>query len=391
MLIPVISYGQKKKVAVLPAVGASMSQDILMGVTTALQEGITNSGKYIVLVRDKAYKQVLKEYQFQQTGAVSDDQLTAFGHALGADFVCYATISKYSETSFLIGYKMIDVSSGAIVNPDHVVVRNGIDGLLTATDEIAKKLSDSGFTPFSYNTPKPINNHFANYTETINKLNIEMVAVQGGTFTMGYTGEQGSVSYVMDKPAHQVTVSSFYIGKYEVTQKQWELIMGSNPSYFKGDDLPVEQVSWDDTQDFIRRLNTVTGKQYRLPTEAEWEFAARGGNKSQGYSYSGSNNPNDVSWYSDNSGYTTHPIGTKRPNELGICDMSGNVEEWCQDWLGNYPSSPQRDPIGPEFGDARVFRGGPFDLRTVVWDRNGLEADHPPINILGFRLACSSN
>ena len=224
-------------------------------------------------------------------------------------------------------------------------------------------------------------------------MNIEMIAVQGGAFTMGCTPEQGGDCNSDEKPAHQVTVSSFYIGKYEVTQKQWQLIMGSNPSSFKGDNLPVEHVSWNDVKEFIRRLNAATGKQYRLPTEAEWEYAARGGSKSQGYKYSGSNNPNDVAWFSDNSGSTTHPVGTKSPNELGIYDMSGNVWEWCYDWYGTYPSSPQRDPTGPSSGSDRVYRGGGWgDVAggVRVSFRNNYTPDSR-FNLLGFRLACSSN
>ncbi|WP_291528415.1 formylglycine-generating enzyme family protein, partial [Bacteroides sp. UBA939] len=143
----------------------------------------------------------------------------------------------------------------------------------------------------------------------------EMVYVQGGTFRMG--SESG---FDDEKPVHQVTVSSFYIGKYEVTQAQWRSVMGTNPSHFKGDNLPVESVSWTEAREFASRLSTATGKRYRLPTEAEWEYAARGGNKSQGYTYSGSNTLGNVAWYYDNSGNTTHSVGTKSPNELGIYD-----------------------------------------------------------------------
>ena len=189
---------------------------------------------------------------------------------------------------------------------------------------------------------------------------IEMVYVEGGTFTMGATSEQGSDAENDEKPAHNVTLSGYYIGKYEVTQELWKAVMGSNPSNFKGDNLPVENVSWDDVQEFLRKLNAMTGKRYRLPAEAEWEFAARGGKSNLGYKYSGSDNIGNVAWFDGNSDSRTHAVGTKSPNELGIYDMSGNVWEWCQDWYGGsyYGSSPRTDPKGPNSGSNRVFRGG---------------------------------
>ena len=164
-----------------------------------------------------------------------------------------------------------------------------------------------------------------------------------------------------EKPVHSVTLDDFYIGKYEVTQAQWRAVMGSNPSHFKGDNLPVEMVSWDDVQEFIKKLNSTTGKTYRLPTEAEWEYAARGGDKSKGYKYSGSDKIEDVAWYIGNSGRKTHPVGTKKPNELDIYDMSGNVWEWCQDWFGSYSISPQKNPQGPSSGYYCVLRGGSWN------------------------------
>lgn len=223
-----------------------------------------------------------------------------------------------------------------------------------------------------------------------NSSDIEMVYVAGGTFTMGATSEQGSDAYSDEKPVHSVTVSGFHIGKYEVTQKQWVEVMGSNPSYFKGDNLPVENVSWIDVQVFILKLNAKTGKKYRLPTEAEWEFAARGGNKSKGYKYSGSNTPSDVSWYDGNSNSKTHPVGTKSPNELGIYDMSGNVCEWCSDWYGEYSSNSQTNPEGPSSGDKRVVRGGCWSGIASIFDRvssrGGGDSPMSTSKITGFRL-----
>ena len=197
---------------------------------------------------------------------------------------------------------------------------------------------------------------FENYTETANNLNIEMIAVQGGTFTMGCTPEQGSDCWNNEKPAHQVTVSDFYISKYEVTQAQWTAVMGTivrqpiSKTFplmcigEEGDNYPMCCVSWEEVQEFISRLNTLTGKQYRLLTEAEWEYAARGGKKSRGYKYSGSNTLENVAWYIENSNDEIHPVGTKSPNELGIYDMSGNVGEWCNDWYEDYSSNAQTDP-----------------------------------------------
>ena len=212
----------------------------------------------------------------------------------------------------------------------------------------------------------------------------EMVFVKGGTFTMGCTDEQGSDCESDEKPAHQVTVSDYYIGKFEVTQGFWKKVMGSNPSFFKncGDDCPVESVSWNDCQEFISKLNQLTGKRFRLPTEAEWEYAARGGrdvarNVQLQTKYAGSNTLGEVAWYLDNSdvnypgGYEetgrklgTHTVGTKKPNALGIYDMSGNVWEWCNDWYGDYSSGGITNPKGAATGSGRVFRGG-------SWDRYG--------------------
>ena len=193
-------------------------------------------------------------------------------------------------------------------------------------------------------------------------ISIDMVKVEAGTFMMGATSEMKD-SYddpdSDEKPVHQVTLTNdYYMGKYEVTQALWQAVMGSNPSNFKGDNLPVEEVSWNDCQEFISKLNSLTGRKFRLPTEAEWEYAARGGKKSRSYQYSGSSNISDVAWYDGNSVNKTHPVGTKQANELGIYDMTGNVWEWCSDWYGFYSSSSQTNPTGADSGSSRVFRGG---------------------------------
>jgi formylglycine-generating enzyme required for sulfatase activity len=214
---------------------------------------------------------------------------------------------------------------------------------------------------------------------------------------MGATSEQGSDADGNEKPAHQVTLSTYSIGETEVTQALWQAVMGSNPSDFEGDNLPVEKVSWDDCQTFISKLNNATGKRFRLPTEAEWEYAARGGNKSRGYKYSGSNDLGSVAWYTNNSGSKTHDVKTKQPNELNIYDMTGSVQEWCQDWFGEryYGKSPSSNPQGPSSGPYRVSRGGNWyhdeharegRVSSRVSNRD-FEVQSLPFIYMGFRLA----
>ena len=233
-------------------------------------------------------------------------------------------------------------------------------------------------------------------TIKVNGLSFKMKLVEGGIFTMGCTSEQGSDCDSDEKPSHSVTLGDYWIGETEVTQALWRAVMGSEPNYNggwtneygKGDAYPAYRVSWDDCQEFIRKLNQLTGKTFRLPTEAEWEYAARGGKKSGGYKYSGSNSLGDVAWYTDNSSSATHPVKTKAANELGLYDMSGNVWEWCSDWYGSYSSSSQTNPAGPSSGSCRVNRGGSWNYSS-----KGCRFSHRYFNkpsdrnySLGFRL-----
>ena len=244
-----------------------------------------------------------------------------------------------------------------------------------------KRISDS--------IANELRNAFLSKNFTVNGVSFTMVAVEGGTFRMG-----SNDGYSDEKPVHSVTLSDYYIGETEVTQALWQAVMGSNPSNFKGSNNPVERVSYDDCKDFINKLNTLlagqlpAGRKFRLPTEAEWEFAARGGNKSKGYKYSGSNSIDAVAWYRDNSNKQTHPVKQKQPNELGLYDMTGNVLEWCNDWYGKYSSRSQTNPQGPSSGSYRVLRGGSW-LNGAKYCRVADRINYPDDrrSLYGLRLA----
>ena len=229
----------------------------------------------------------------------------------------------------------------------------------------------------------------------LNNQKIRMMPVAGGTFNMGCT-RPGSAKHNYDAefPVHKVTVDSFYIGKFEVTQRLWTEVMGTNPSRWTyNDSLPVEQVSWSDAQLFIARLSQLTGYRFRLPTEAEWEFAARGGNRSKGCVFPGQDgDPGAVAWYGMNSGNITHPVGRKKPNELGLHDMAGNVMEWCSDWYDAYSAEAQENPRGPKHGDSRILRGGCLNSPSwgcTVSDRSWYQPDYG-YGFHGFRLVLDS-
>ena len=257
-----------------------------------------------------------------------------------------------------------------------------------ANEPTAKSFLPKATFTYQYGTPEPPTPDEYE-TFTVNGVSFKMIYVEGGTFMMGASDDDYEARDI-EKPAHEVTLSSYSIGETEVTQELWTAVMGNNPSYSPDNPrYPVEEVSWYDCQAFILKLNEMTGRQFRLPTEAEWEFAARGGNKSQGYKYAGSNTYYEVMWCAHNFHHGTEEVASKAPNELGLYDMSGNVWEWCQDYYGNYSSEAQTNPICEEIAIERVRRGGGWSSWPEYCRVSYRSGEYPRLttNIVGMRLA----
>lgn len=324
-------------------------------------------------------KQITGEQNFQRTGMVSDDQIKRVGVMTGAKYILIAEAANYSHTEILVLANLVDIESGRIVNSSIPKVTSVESEALTKSCiDIAKTLlnvgggmSSTSSTSYSHTSSNSYGSSnygnsgsMQNQTFTVKGVPFTMIYVEGGSFVIGCTSEQSDCDDD-ERPTHRVMLDSYYIGETEVTQELWRAVMGDNPSSSRGDEtkLPVESVSWEDCQLFITLLNRMTGRKFRLPTEAEWEYAARGGRKSENNKYAGAPSLDYVGWYADNSGSRIHEVKSKIPNELGIYDMSGNVYEWCQDWLGDdyYANSPQANPTGPSSGSFRVVRGGCWD------------------------------
>ena len=312
------------------------------------------------------------------------------------------TILPVGQHSYIVacdGYEseegMVKLKASAPSNLQITLIRESVGAGIVNQQQSENQQSSNTYVVSSSNnssgSPSVASGSNAISIPVKDGISIEMVKVEAGTFMMGATPEMEKPNSD-EKPLHQVTLTNdYYMGKYEVPQALWEAVMGSNPSAYKGDNLPVEMVSWNDCQEFISKLNSLTGRKFRLPTEAEWEYAARGGKKSRGYQYSGNSNITDVAWYDGNSGSKTHPVGTKQANELGIYDMSGNVYEWCSDWYGSYSSSSQTNPTGADSGSFRVFRGGGWGIyaRGCRLSYRYIFTPDDRRSYLGLRLALS--
>ena len=372
-------------------------------VGSALAKAVKDAGKYSA--KNLPFS-VLNQHGFTLDGSASGKQVTAVGKEFGVQYMCIVETGGASGGSLNLNARLADAATGetAASAAAHVADMEDVGQIMHAAQKIAQELSRYEARPavsgkaVSAAAVEPVKAARDTTPTPVSAVTggadaIEMAFVRGGTFTMGCTAEQSDRCFGNEKPARIVTLNNFYIGKYEITQKQWVEVMGTNPSHFKGDNLPVENITWFEAQEFISKLDSRTGKKYRLPTEAEWEYAARGGAGSRFYMYAGSNNIDDVAWYDDNSDGKTQQIGGKAPNELGLYDMSGNVNEWVSDWLGPYGSSGEMNPAGPGYGNYRVIRGGIWSdgaRYCRVSSRISAGPDFKGGN-LGFRLALSAD
>ena len=414
--LSMIAYAQTeiKRVAILETV--DKAGDVNYGVKTLLRQSIT-----FAITRTAGYEgynrvdmaQIMGEHNFQRTGYVSDEQIKKLGQMTGAAFVLIAEAANYDPTHIVILANLVNVESGRIVNSSiPIVAPTAPEGMSKSCADLAKMLlsindnSHSTTTPTNYQsdnssysyTPQLTTNQ--DFTETAWGVNMKMIWVEGGDFLMGCTSDQGN-GKTDEQNVRRVTVDGFFIGMLEVTQSQWETVAGTSiyqqkskagsNTYGIGPDYPMYCVSWDEAMEFCRMLSNKTGRTYTLPTEAQWEYAARGGNKNEGAKYAGSNMIDAVAWYDSNSANTAHIVGSKRANALGIYDMSGNVWEWCKDWYADsYVSYDTNNPVGPSSGSSRVCRGGSWysiDSNCRVASRNYYSPNY--LNgALGFRVVC---
>ena len=402
---------QNKKIALLePRVGeesttvSGMEKAMVRG---ELRKAIVNIAGFEAVTRADI-DQMMKEHTFQRTGMVSSDQIKKLGVMSGADYICVSTLTK-SATEFYLEAYLIHLETGTMSNPASQygeLVEGKLANMFPACQALAKELLSGGNMSFA-KTPaghkvslSAANNEV--FTETSLGINMKMAWVEGGEFSMGCTPDQGGECVENEQNVRNVTLSGFYIGVFEVTQSQWEKVMGTtvqqqkskagyNSLYGVGSDYPMYYVNWTEASEFCRLLSEKSGRTYALPTEAQWEYAARGGQHANYERYSGSSRIEDVAWFSGSSKATIHPCGRKNANALGLYDMSGNVSEWCADWYNTYYSSDDtNDPQGPVDGDYRVIRGGYWDGKSQFC-RVAYRQYEKPVSRsyrTGFRVVC---
>jgi formylglycine-generating enzyme required for sulfatase activity len=336
------------------------------------------------------------------TGGVQKERAVEAGQFLGVGKIVIGSIGIVGRT-YMISLSLVNIESGETERVEEDTCKCELDELIESVKRAANKLMAGESAPAPAPMPAPASTRVESvpqaplpivspsgitFREPITGM--DFVLIKGGCFQMGDVFDDGDRE---ERPVHEVCLDDFYLGKYEVTQGQWKTIESRNPSSNKKSDMhPVEDMSWNKVQDFIKELNQKTGRYFRLPTEAEWEYAARSGGLRE--KWSGTNNESDIdnyAWHNSNSDRDTHPVGQKRPNALGLYDMTGNVREWVGDWYDSsyYKESTRSNPGGPGRGGDRVYRGGSYkdkanDLRTVKREK---KSNRRSDSSIGFRLA----
>lgn len=379
IFLPPAVFGQTtsvRKVAILETVDRenTVGYGVKLMVRSKLAYAVTATPGYEGYDRvDMAA--ILGEHNFQRTGMVSDSDIKKLGEMTGAAYILIAEVAKLDPAHLVITAKILDVETARLDRTADATSGISADELQTSCRELAVKLfggrDTGGTTVILGNRSGSTTGQSGNsYVEDALGLNMKMIYVEGGEFLMGATSEQGSDAYDDERNVRRIRLDSYYIGECEVTQVQWTKVMGTSIqqqaskagfSDFRGigPDYPMYYVSWEEAQAFCQELSRITGRTYLLPTEAQWEYAARGGKKNDGTKYSGSWSIDAVAWYDGNSGRSTHPVKGKRANGLGLYDMSGNVWEWCADWYSSsYNTNETNNPVGASSGSDRVLRGG---------------------------------
>lgn len=323
----------KKKVAVY--VTGAMDESYKKVIGAKMVAKIIASSDFTAVERTSDFLNALQQEQdYSISGEVRDSQIAKIGQKLGVKYVAVADVSEVLDECY-IASRLINVETGEIIaTTDASSPVETMQQLTVLAEKVASGLTGNVQPASAGVVAGALDSTGTVETFSVNGVTFDMIRVDGGSFMMGSSDPEANSD---ERPVHSETVPTFWIGKTEVTQALWLAVMGSNPSNFRGDNLPVEKVSWFMCQEFVERLSNLTGRVFRLPTEAEWEYAARGGRNSRGYKYSGGNDLWRLGWYDENSSRSTHPVGTKLPNELGIYDMSGNVWEWTADlYSSNY-------------------------------------------------------